>query len=183
MAQLLHSLPSPSHPQLLHPSARRFWAHLPHAFTFTARQACPSPARSSSAFQGTSLHTQALLLTEHLLSQPEELLFARAEPSCAQWEGGRQSWVAEAQLGCSGEVQAQVGFVLAFPIPAPFCLKQAEQHTRCPCVPLRVPVSCPVSQSRDKRHLPDPARALMHHLYKYHPHSVCSHSFLFMCPK
>lgn len=81
--------------------------------------------------------------------------------------------MAEAQLGCSGEVQGQVGFVVAFPIPAPFCLKQAQQHSWCPaphlCVLLGVPVSCSVSQSRDKHHLPDPARALMHHFYKHHP--------------
>lgn len=101
--------------------------------------------------------------------------------------GGReQSWVAEAQLGCSGEVQGQVGFAVAFPIPAPFCLK----HTRCPCVLPHVPVPCSVSQPRDKRHLPGPAGALMHHLYKYHPRPgikplgvfVLAFS-LFVCPK
>lgn len=95
--------------------------------------------------------------------------------------------MAEAQLGCSGEVQGQVGFNVAFPIPAPFCLRAAHPVSLCPaphlCVLLRVPVSCSVSQSRDKHHLPDPARALMHRLYKYHARSVCSRFSLFRCPK
>lgn len=63
--------------------------------------------------------------------------------------------------------------------PSPFLSQAgtaAQPVSLCPaphlCVLLGVPVSCSVSQSRDKHHLPDPARALKHHFYKHHPGPV-----------
>lgn len=78
-----------------------------------------------------------------------------------------------AQLGCSGEVRGtSVGFVIAFSVPAPFRLEQSSAPS--------VPVSCSASRSRDEQYLPDPASALIRHLYKYYPGPLISPSGLFV---
>lgn len=199
IALVLHPSLPPSHPQLLHPSARRFWIHLLHAFMFAALQACLSLARSSSAFQGRSLLHQGLFLTPHVRSQAEELLFPQAEPSCAQWEGGREggsrgwlrhSWDAPGRsrdkLALSLHFPSQPLFVSSrhsstagVPVSCPTSLCPAL----CPCVLLCVPITGQTPPARPSSCFKAPFLQTSPWACDKTPQSVCSRSFLFVCPK
>ena len=80
-----------------------------------------------------------------------------------------------AQLGCSGEVRGtSVGFVIAFSVPAPFRLEQSRAaRPACLCPALR-------PGHGTEQCLPDPASALIHHLYKYYPGPLISPLGLFV---